>query len=294
MIKRRFYREEHGDRNEEASDSSSSSYSETEIQESEEDVEDEVSLPQVQEEGQSCSTSSGYESEDSSGNEIDENASDTDGTLHVALLIKLDETRGCGLWAVGCGKVVPKCLEITSARAILGLLTNEDDTGTANGRQIFLEDQFSPKRDSELLKKQSNVLEADELVAGEFPACILKCKSVYKCRICPRIVCLNEESLRTHLQSKRHSRSEKLLNDGRLKAMLNSDGEMDHDETPAKQHAKIAALAQDNPKQKRGGRQRQHSRRQMLRKKDKKNESNEGKMRQSKENPAKKRRKSEN
>ncbi|XP_048327428.2 uncharacterized protein LOC125421830 [Ziziphus jujuba] len=252
MIKRRFYREEHGDRNEEASDSSSSSYSETEIQESEEDVEDEVSLPQVQEEGQSCSTSSGYESEDSSGNEIDENASDT------------------------------------------GLLTNEDDTGTANGRQIFLEDQFSAKRDSELLKKQSNVLEADELVAGEFPACILKCKSVYKCRICPRIVCLNEESLRTHLQSKRHSRSEKLLNDGRLKAMLNSDGEMDHDETPAKQHAKIAALAQDNPKQKRGGRQRQHSRRQMLRKKDKKNESNEGKMRQSKENPAKKRRKSEN
>lgn len=43
-----------------------------------------------------------------------------DGTLHVALLIKLDETRGCGLWVVGCGKVVPKCLEITLARAILG------------------------------------------------------------------------------------------------------------------------------------------------------------------------------
>lgn len=85
MIKRRFFREEHGDRNEESdSSSSSSSFSETEIQESEDD---EVSVPQVQqEEGESCSTSSGYESEESSGNEIHENASDKCGFYLFFLL----------------------------------------------------------------------------------------------------------------------------------------------------------------------------------------------------------------
>lgn len=83
-----------------------------------------------------------------------------------------------------------------------GPLTNEDDTGIENGRQISLEGQFSAKRVSEILEKQSNISEDTESLAGEFPDCILKCKSVFKCRICPRIVCLNEESMRTHLQSK--------------------------------------------------------------------------------------------
>lgn len=42
----------------------------------------------------------------------------------------------------------------------------------------------------------------------------------------------------------RHARSEKLLNGGRLKATLNSDGEIDNEDTPAKQDAKIAAKSQ--------------------------------------------------
>ncbi|KAF3444321.1 hypothetical protein FNV43_RR14011 [Rhamnella rubrinervis] len=232
MIKRRFYREEHGDRNEEASDSSSSSssFSDSEIQESEDD---EVSVAQVQDEAESCSTSSGYESEEISGNVIDGGlSSDT---------------------------------------------VNEEDAGTGNGRQIFLDSQLSSKYASELLDKQSNVVEENDSLPGELPDCVLKCKPFLKCRLCPRIVCLNEKTMRTHLQSKRHARSEKLLNDGRLKAMLNSDGEIVHEETPAKQHAQVAAKAQNKPKQKRGGRQRQHARRQKLRKKDKKHDSNEGK-----------------
>uniref|UniRef100_J3N640 Uncharacterized protein n=1 Tax=Oryza brachyantha TaxID=4533 RepID=J3N640_ORYBR len=49
---------------------------------------------------------------------------------------------------------------------------------------------------------------------------ILKCQSVYKCKLCPRIICLNEEMVRVHLKSKRHARSKKLLGEGRLKLML--------------------------------------------------------------------------
>uniref|UniRef100_A0A0A0KW76 Uncharacterized protein n=1 Tax=Cucumis sativus TaxID=3659 RepID=A0A0A0KW76_CUCSA len=71
MIKRRFYRLEHGD-NDNASDSSvSSSDSEPDayVEESQDDVE-------VQEDDdESCSTSSGYESEDSSVNEVDVDSS---------------------------------------------------------------------------------------------------------------------------------------------------------------------------------------------------------------------------
>ena len=89
MIKRRFYREEHGDRNEEASDSSSSSssFSDSEIQESEDD---EASVAQVQDEAESCSTSSGYESEEISGNLIDGGlSSDTGGCFMYLFVLDL-------------------------------------------------------------------------------------------------------------------------------------------------------------------------------------------------------------
>ncbi|KAF3443461.1 hypothetical protein FNV43_RR13143 [Rhamnella rubrinervis] len=234
MIKRRFYREEHGDRNEEASDSSSSSssFSDSEIQESEDD---EVSVAQVQDEAESCSTSSGYESEEISGNVIDGGlSSDT---------------------------------------------VNEEDAGTGNGRQIFLDSQLSSKYASELLDKQSNVVEENDSLPGELPDCVLKCKPFLKCRLCPRIVCLNEKTMRTHLQSKRHARSEKLLNDGRLKAMLNSDGEIVHEETLQSSMLKLLLKHRINQNKK---------------EEDKKHDSNEGKTRQSKENPTKKRRKHEN
>ena len=50
--------------------------------------------------------------------------------------------------------------------------------------------------------KQSNNMEENEGPSMDFPACVLKSKSVFKCRICPRIVCLNEETLMAHLKSK--------------------------------------------------------------------------------------------
>lgn len=32
--------------------------------------------------------------------------------------------------------------------------------------------------------------------------CMIKCKSVYKCRYCPDTICLNEKSMEAHVSSK--------------------------------------------------------------------------------------------
>lgn len=42
----------------------------------------------------------------------------------------------------------------------------------------------------------------DDAVEVDFSNYILKCKSVYKCKLCPRIMCLSEEMVRVHLESK--------------------------------------------------------------------------------------------
>lgn len=76
MIKRRFFKIEHGDKDEVASAASSSSDSDSEIepQASEEEEEDSadngvsVSLEEQEDAAESNSTSSGYQSEDSSDN----------------------------------------------------------------------------------------------------------------------------------------------------------------------------------------------------------------------------------
>lgn len=171
-----------------------------------------------------------------------------------------------------------------------GLLLNEEDAETGNDIQNLTDRQLSGSHSAKISEESDIIAEKDSLpadVAGH----ILKCKSVFRCRLCPRIVCLTEESLRAHLKSKRHARSEKLLNDGRLKVMLNSDGEEEQQETPAEMHARIVALAQPNQKMKNKGRQRQRKR---LRRKKVGDDSDTGKARQGKQSPAKKRRKNEN
>ncbi|KAJ6960541.1 lisH domain-containing protein isoform X1 [Populus alba x Populus x berolinensis] len=217
MIKRRFFKAEHGEKDEASSDSSSSSDSEAEASgKSEDDVvtepeensesEDGDTLAEPKEDNESeasSSSSSGYESEDSSANAIDGDSSD-------------DET--------------------------------EDDRKTFTGIKIG--------------KKQSNIKANEESVPDDIQDCILKCKSVYKCRICPRIICLTEETMRAHLNSKRHSRSKKLMKENRLKVMLNSDGEIENmdQETHAERHARTLALAQGKTTKKNKGRQRQRKR----------------------------------
>ncbi|XP_057979709.1 uncharacterized protein LOC131165713 isoform X1 [Malania oleifera] len=137
------------------------------------------------------------------------------------------------------------------------------------------------------MELQSDTIAAWDSFLSDVPNCILKCKSVFKCKLCPKIVCLTEETLRAHLKSKRHARSEKLLKEGRLKLMLNSDGELEEEEeTHSERHARIINLAQDNRKRKNKGRQRQRLR---LKRKKVGAGSEKGNVSQSMKNPVKKR-----
>lgn len=208
MIKRRFYKMEHGDRDDPSNQSSSSSDSEIEVEpEATDDSEydDDDVIEDHKEDAEPCSTSSGYKSEDSSANEI-----------HVDLS---------------------------------GFPIDEDNAKTGNERQSPIDDRMFGKSGSEFQEKSSNTIADKESLSVDLPEYVVKRKSIFKCRICPRIVCLNEEALRAHLKSKRHARSEKLLNEGRLKTVLNSDGKLDEEETPAL-YARILASSQALPRKK--------------------------------------------
>ncbi|CAH2047725.1 unnamed protein product, partial [Thlaspi arvense] len=59
--------------------------------------------------------------------------------------------------------------------------------------------------------------------------CMIKCKSVYRCRYCPKVICLNEKSMQEHILSKKHVRLEKLLKEEKLSS--DDDEEVDDPET---------------------------------------------------------------
>ncbi|EFJ30566.1 hypothetical protein SELMODRAFT_409557 [Selaginella moellendorffii] len=102
----------------------------------------------------------------------------------------------------------------------------------------------------------------------------IQVKDVLKCRVCPKVVCLSEETMASHLRSKGHRRSLKKMTEGKLKVTLNSEGEEEEmeseGETHAERHARtVAALAEESKrtstdpsskKRKKGGRQRQRLR----------------------------------
>ncbi|XP_062211773.1 uncharacterized protein LOC133912839 isoform X2 [Phragmites australis] len=231
MIKRRYFRQDHGDKSGSSSSSSSSS-SDSDRDPAEEAVADEeVEEEQEQEAGgeelgedkemgelepQVQEESSGYQSEDSSGNDVDGPSADDDEE-HIS---PRDEEH----------------------------------------HEISLPVKKSYGGNADSAKSAANT---DDAVEADFTNCILKCKSVYKCKLCPRIMCLNDEMVMVHLKSKRHSRSKKLLGEGRLKLMLNSDGELEEEqETHAERYARTIALAQQVQKPKKdSGRQRQNRRR---------------------------------
>nr|XP_028957845.1 uncharacterized protein LOC103402230 [Malus domestica] len=144
MIKRRFYKLEHGDKDG-PSNLSSSSNSEIEPQATDDSDEEEEydAVEQLKDDAQSCSTSSGYQSEDSSAN---------------------------------------KALK-------------DDDAST--GHEI-------------------PYLIADQLLV-DLLDCIVKCKSTFKCKLCPRVVCLNEKSLRAHLKGMPRKKSKRQDKNGSKK-----------------------------------------------------------------------------
>ncbi|KAL4582489.1 hypothetical protein LXL04_007039 [Taraxacum kok-saghyz] len=221
MIKRRFYKQEHGDKDV-PSDSSSSSESEldadasVDTEEEEEDINNNVIESRTQH--HPSSLSSGYETEDGSENEASIDSS--------------------------------------------GLLTNNDVTDLPLTSENQLHNNIKSDEDAN----------ANDAITSAVLDCVLKSKSVFKCKLCPRIVCLTEETLKAHLQSKRHGRSVKLLKEGRHKMMLDSDGEIEG-ETHQERHASTLALAQSNKNgsqdsKKNKGRQRQRQRK-LLKKKEK-------------------------
>ncbi|XP_075475782.1 uncharacterized protein LOC142511428 isoform X2 [Primulina tabacum] len=209
MIKRRFYRFEHGDRDAPSDSSSSDSEVEaetndgTEVEDEEDNEFGEVGEKEI------MSSSSGYESEDSSVNEIN-----------------LDSS---------------------------GLPTSDDDMTTENGGLNIVGSLTRHEGSTNLVDNRDKPEKNDtEFVMAD---CVLKCKSVFKCRLCPRIVCLSEESLKAHLNSKRHARSMKLQREGRLKLMLKDDGKIEG-ETELEKHATntVSGQVSAKPKKKVKGR----------------------------------------
>lgn len=269
MIKRRFYRADRGDKDDGSSDSSSDS--EVEVRSSDDSEEDEPTHPHPE-----------PEPEPDSNIEADNDA-DNDDTRSPSKLQQHPSSSSSS----GYESEDSSANEIDADSA--GLLAIDDDSGSGKDVDQLNDSLFSRKENGEIIETQAQNNPAED----DLPRCILKSKSVYKCRLCPKIVCLNEESLRTHLKSKRHSRSEKLLNEGRLKRILNSDGEEevlsdDDCETHAERHARILALAQDTAMKKSKGRQRQRHR---LKRKKQKSSSNVLNSGQQTENRAKRRRK---
>lgn len=76
-----------------------------------------------------------------------------------------------------------------------GLPTSDDDVATQSGSQNII-GGFSVIEGNSLPTLEMD--NADFIMAD----CVLKCKSVFKCKLCPRIVCLSEETLKAHLASK--------------------------------------------------------------------------------------------
>ncbi|CAH9112831.1 unnamed protein product [Cuscuta epithymum] len=229
MIKRRFYKLEHGDRDAPSQSSSSSSGSEIDAA-SEEEEDEEKQEDQEQENREEhydydskrnssdemqMQNLTGYESEDSSANEV-----------------ILDSS---------------------------GLPANDDDSGTVTyGETKSRISNFGGGVSDNIQHKTMT----ESYVPYENSIHILRHKSVFKCRICPRVVLLSEETLIAHLKSKRHARSEKLLREGRLKLMLNQDGRIDgqEEEDSSRKKEKKVRLRKEKKSFKMHGRQGKRSR----------------------------------
>ncbi|KAJ8492758.1 hypothetical protein OPV22_014479 [Ensete ventricosum] len=244
MIKRRFYRQEHGGGGVASSDSSSSS-------DSDEDLE-------AQEEEDAEAIGGSKDDDDDDGEEEEEEEEREKRQEHP----HHSPSSGSGYESEeSSGNVV----EGDSS----GLLTNEENYVSENVGGNPKDSQLNAgvkTKDSTKVKTGSSSIDMNDPIQADFANYILKHKSVFKCRLCPRIVCLSEDTVKTHLKSKRHARSRKLLGEGRLRLMLNSNGEIEEDqETHSERHARTLALAEElNAAKKRdSGRQRQSLRRKM-------------------------------
>ncbi|RWV90517.1 hypothetical protein BHE74_00042238 [Ensete ventricosum] len=87
----------------------------------------------------------------------------------------------------------------------LGLLTNEENYVSENVGGNPKDSQLNAgvkTKDSTKVKTGSSSIDMNDPIQADFANYILKHKSVFKCRLCPRIVCLSEDTVKTHLKSK--------------------------------------------------------------------------------------------
>lgn len=88
----------------------------------------------------------------------------------------------------------------------LGLLSNDKEESSARSGNLkdnhLVIDVHAVEKDDKLLKVGDKPCDPNDPIQAELANCILKLKSVFKCRLCPRIILLNENTVRTHLSSK--------------------------------------------------------------------------------------------
>ncbi|KAH9305469.1 hypothetical protein KI387_009873, partial [Taxus chinensis] len=185
MIKRQFYRADHAD-NDNASDDSSSSSEADSVEPHEEELEEEAEAPVE------SSPESGYQSED---------GSDGGGDFNVAEESGYQSEDGSD-----SGE------ELNTAE---GKIQSDDNEETES-----LQDRLKQNRSIDLVKdrvnraiesaqsKHSNqwaeAVDETERDRGlhDLDDCVIQCKSVFRCKLCPRIICLSVDSINMHVDSK--------------------------------------------------------------------------------------------
>ncbi|CAM6106348.1 unnamed protein product [Calypogeia fissa] len=227
MFKRQFYALEHSNRGDSASSSSSSSLDTASDVEGGRDVEDDGAWP-----------ASSHESDATSEEEVVEAEGAT--SAHSDVVSSDDESDGVAEGSDGEDG------------------ETSDIEPRESQRKRTLSNQWAEAVDDD---ESERVLQKFE---GSTVICVGESNKVFKCRVCPKVVCLSEQSMEAHLASKRHARSLKQLAEGTLKVQLDSDGEEEEEgETHAERFARTISTAQEDKTVKRkrdSGRQRQRKR----------------------------------
>ncbi|KAL2613314.1 hypothetical protein R1flu_025006 [Riccia fluitans] len=149
-------------------------------------------------------------------------------------------------------------------------VSDSDDQAASDSDDADLHEELLAQR--KVSNQWAEAVDEDDLerpldrFEGNTVICVGDQSKIYRCKVCPKIICLNEETMQMHLSSKRHARSLKQLAEGRLKVKLDSDGEEDEEgETHAERHARTVAAVQELKeksanKKRDSGRQRQRRR----------------------------------
>eukprot|EP00243_Klebsormidium_subtile_P001740 TRINITY_DN13224_c0_g1_i1.p1 TRINITY_DN13224_c0_g1~~TRINITY_DN13224_c0_g1_i1.p1 ORF type:complete len:296 (-),score=58.88 TRINITY_DN13224_c0_g1_i1:109-996(-) len=117
--------------------------------------------------------------------------------------------------------------------------TSDEETGLYERRQHSQgAEPSNPWAEAvEDTERGRNELDEEELV--------VQVGKVFKCRLCPNVLCLNEHTMLAHLKSKKHARYLQQLAAGTGRLLIDSDGEdlAEEAETHAERHSRMLELA---------------------------------------------------